>query len=146
MGTMALAIVRGAFSRVKFAFKAALRLVDHTKGEHQAMATTHASEELLAAPLPELIHELGLAVAGANQELKKAPGTELLYTIDKAEIELNVAISISKETKGSIAAGGTISVFNVNASYARTYGYKEEASSRIQLSLACKPRSEPPPA
>jgi len=28
------------------------------------MATTHASEELLAAPLPELIRDLGLAAGG----------------------------------------------------------------------------------
>ena len=104
------------------------------------MANTHASEELLAAPLPELIRDLGLAVAGANIELAKAAGGELLYTIDKAEIELKVAISISQESKGSIELGGAISVFNVNASYARTYGYKEEASSLIKLSLAAKPR------
>jgi hypothetical protein len=105
------------------------------------MATTHASEGLLAAPLPELIRDLGLAVAGANIELAKAENADLVYTVDKAEIELKVAISVSQESKGEIKAGGTISVFNVNASYARTYGYKEEASSLIKLSLAAKPRS-----
>jgi len=104
------------------------------------MANTHASEELLAAPLPELIRDLGLAVAGANMELAKAENADLIYTVDKAEIELKVAISISQESKGEIKLGGTISVFNVNASYARTYGYKEEASSLIKLSLAAKPR------
>jgi hypothetical protein len=106
------------------------------------MATTHASEELLAAPLPELIRDLGFAVAGANIELAKAENADLVYTVDKAEIELKVAISISQESKGEIKAGGTISVFNVNASYARTYGYKEEASSLIKLSLSARPRQE----
>jgi len=104
------------------------------------MATTHASEELLAAPLPELIRDLGLAVAAANKELAASDANTLDYTVNEAEIELKVAISISKESKGEITAGGTISVFNVNASYARSYGFNEEASSRIKLTLAAKPR------
>ena len=102
--------------------------------------TTSASEELLAAPLPELIRDLGLAVAAANKELAAVPGNDLSYTIPSAEIEINVAISINKESKGKVSAGGTISAFSVNASYARTYGYKEEASSRLKITLAAKPK------
>lgn len=108
------------------------------------MATTSASEELLAAPLPELIRDLGLAVAGANEKLQATPNTDLVYTIERAEIELRIAISVSRESKGEIKGGGQISVFNVNASYSRTYGFKEEASSVIKLSLACKPRNGNP--
>ncbi|MGB5488803.1 MAG: hypothetical protein WBN06_15540 [Lysobacterales bacterium] len=133
-------VLNGAFDNVRFRLKSLWKLVHLiSKGEFQ-MANTHASEELLAAPLPELIRDLGLAVAGANMELAKAENADLIYTVDKAEIELKVAISISQESKGEIKLGGTISVFNVNASYARTYGYKEEASSLIKLSLAAKPR------
>ena len=105
------------------------------------MPTTSASEELLAAPLPELIRDLGLAVAAANQELAKVPNNDLVYTLNEAEIELKVAISMNKETKTEISGGGNISVFNVNASYARTYGYKEEASSTIKVHIAAKPRT-----
>jgi len=106
------------------------------------MTTTSASEELLAAPLPELLRDLGLAVAAANKELAAVRDNQLTFTIPNAEIEINVAISISKESKGEISAGGNISVFSVNASYARTYGYKEEASSKIKITLAAKPREE----
>lgn len=103
---------------------------------------TSASEELLAAPLPELIRDLGLAVAVANKELAANPDNDLIYTIPNAEIEVNIAISINKESKGEVAAGATISVFSVNASYARTYGYKEEASSKLKITLAAKPKEE----
>ena len=106
------------------------------------MTTTSASEELLAAPLPELLRDLGLAVAAANKELAAVRDNQLTFTIPNAEIEINVAISINKESKGEISAGGNISVFSVNASYARTYGYKEEASSKIKVTLAAKPREE----
>ena len=104
------------------------------------MATTHASEELLAAPLPELIRDLGLAIATANKALAENEDNTLEYTINEAEIELRVAISMSEATETNVAGGGQISVFNVNASYARTYGFNEEASSRIKLTLAAKPR------
>jgi len=106
------------------------------------MTTTSASEELLAAPLPELLRDLGLAVAAANKELAAVRDNQLTFTIPNAEIEINVAISINKETKSEISGGGNISVFSVNASYARTYGYKEEASSKIKITLAAKPREE----
>ena len=103
--------------------------------------TTNASEELLKAPLPDLIRDLGLAVAGANMKLAEVEGADLIYTINEAEIEINVAISIAKESTTSASLGGNLSAFSVNASYARTFGFKEEASSRIKLTLAAKPRS-----
>ena len=108
------------------------------------MATTKASEELLAAPLPDLIQGLGVAVANANKELAAIENRDLVYTINKAEIELSVAISIDSKTETSVKGGLAISVFNVNASYARTYGYKEEASSKISLTLEAKPRATEP--
>ena len=104
--------------------------------------TTKASEELLAAPLPDLIRDLGLAVATANQALSQSGSNSLIYTIPNAEIEVNIAISINKETSAGVEAGANISAFSVNASYARTYGYKEEASSRLKITLAAKPVGE----
>jgi hypothetical protein len=104
--------------------------------------TTKASEELLAAPLPDLIRDLGLAVATANQALSQSGSNSLIYTIPSAEIEVNIAISINKGTTAEVKAGANISAFSVNASYARTYGYKEEASSRLKITLAAKPVGE----
>lgn len=104
------------------------------------MATIHASEELLAAPLPEMIQGLGVAVAEANMELAKVEDANLVYTINQAEIELKVALSISKETETGVDAGLKLSAFNVNASYSRTYSFKEEASSLIKLTLAAVPK------
>ena len=103
---------------------------------------TKASEELLAAPLPDLIRDLGLAVATANQALSQSGSNSLIYTIPSAEIEVNIAISINKGTTAEVKAGANISAFSVNASYARTYGYKEEASSRLKITLAAKPVGE----
>jgi len=137
-------ILARAFESARISLRAAWRLFESTNGDPIAVATTSASEELLAAPLPELIHELGLAVAGANEKLQATPNSDLVYTIDRAEIELRIAISVSRESKGEIKGGGQISVFNVNASYSRTYGFKEEASSVIKLSFACKPRNGNP--
>lgn len=104
--------------------------------------TRSASEELLAVPLPEMVRDLGVAVAVANKELATIPDNNLAYTIPSAEIEVNIAITLSKESKMGIEAGGNISVFSVNASYARTFGYKEEASSRLKITLAAKPKLE----
>lgn len=106
------------------------------------MASPKASEELLAAPLPDLVRELGLAVATANKELQGAGTPDMRFTVDQAEVELKVAISIDKGWKGEVKGGAAVSVFNVNASYARTFNYKEEASSRILLHFAARPRSE----
>lgn len=105
--------------------------------------TTRASEELLAAPLPQLIEGLGLAVANANAKLRTS---DMVYTIDEAEVELKVAISI--DSKQTLAAGGKIGLqaFSVNASYSKTYGFKEEASSLIKLKMKAVPKNEQQPA
>lgn len=106
------------------------------------MANKYASEELLAAPLPELIKNLGLAVATANKELRSA-SDDMRYTIPTAEIELKVAINMETTTEGKIEGGAKISVFSVNASYSKTYGFKEEASSVIKLTLSAVPIAAP---
>lgn len=62
-----------------------------------------------------------------------------IYAIDSAEIEVRIAVSLSKDTKIEGGVGGSISAFTVNASYARTYGFKEEASSLIRIHLSAKP-------
>ncbi len=104
---------------------------------------TKASEELLAAPLPELIRDLGLAVAAANKELKKAD-SDVVYSIMSGEIEINVAISISKTDDVSVGGSLGLSAFSINASYKSTYGFKEEASSRIKICLQAKPKEAAP--
>ena len=103
---------------------------------------TKASEELLAAPLPQLIRDLGLAVADANKALKSAQ-SDVVYSIPAAEIELNVAISISKSS--DVSAGGSLglSAFSVNAAYKSTFGFKEDASSKIKISLQAATLKEP---
>jgi hypothetical protein len=106
------------------------------------MATSQITEELLGAPLPEMIRDLGLAVAEANKALM-AVDTGVEYTIDSAEIEVMVALSLNKTSNTSVSGGASISAVNVNASYARTFGFKEEASSRIKVTLAARPRSKP---
>jgi hypothetical protein len=106
------------------------------------MADTRASEELLAAPLPDLIQNLGTAVATANKELRSA-ADDMRFTIPSAEIELKVAISVDTKKTLEGKAGLALSVFTVNASYSKTYGFKEEASSVIKLTLAAVPVSPP---
>lgn len=137
--TAARPVVERHFHLIDFSFSCVLRFLSRIAGGMLTMAGTRASEELIAAPLPDLVRDLGRAVAKANQDLRAIEDNELQYTIDDAEIELNVAISIDTSTTVNVSAGGNISVFNVNASYARTYGYKEEASSRIKLHLSARP-------
>ena len=105
--------------------------------------TTRASEELLSAPLPQLVEGLGMAVAKANAALR---ASDMVFTIDEAEVELKVAISI--DSKQTIEAGGTLGLqaFSVNASYSKTYGFKEEASSLIRLKMKAVPKIEAQPA
>lgn len=136
-------LINERFQRLRFGFLAVVGVFEKTKGEIVAMATKRASEELIAAPLPDLIRDLGLAVAEANRELTKIDDMDLVYTVDHAAIELSVAISIDSTSKLDVAGGAKLSVFNVNASYARTYGFKEEASSKIKLTLAAKPLPAP---
>lgn len=100
-----------------------------------------ASEELLAAPLPDLLRDMGLAVAEANQAMSQNPSSDSVFAINEAEVELKVAISVTKGSDLTVGAGGNFSVFNVNASYSKTYGFKEEASSRILVKFSAKPRA-----
>ena len=98
------------------------------------------TEELLAAPLPDLISNLGIAVAKANKALMNNKESDIAYTIPSAEIEIKVAISIDKSSSTSVGGSLNLQAFNVNASYKNTYGFKEEASSRIKLIIQAKPR------
>jgi hypothetical protein len=104
-------------------------------------AKTKASEELVAAPLPQLIRDLGLAVAEANKALKDA-ATDVVYTIPSGEIEVNVAISISKSDDLSVGGSLGLNAFSINAAYKSTYGFKEEASSRIKICVQAKPKAD----
>jgi hypothetical protein len=100
-----------------------------------------ATEALVAMPLPDMIKGLGLAVAAANKELSaQDAGSGHVLTVHSAVIEINVAISVSNAE--SFTAGGTLgfNVFSVNASYARSFNFKEDASSKIRLELSVKPK------
>lgn len=101
----------------------------------------NASEELLAAPLPNLIRDLGMAVAEANQAMSQNATNDVVYAINEAEIEVKVAISVSKDSKLEAGGGVNLNAFSVNASYSKTFGFKEEASSRILIKLSAKPRA-----
>lgn len=98
-----------------------------------------ASEKLLAAPLPQLIEGLGMAVATANKKLAENPNNDIKYAIHEAEVELKVAISIDNLQEASFSTGANIQAFSINASYKGTFGYKEEASSSIKLKLSATP-------
>lgn len=100
-----------------------------------------ATEALAPLSLPEMIKNLGLAVATANKELRAAnPSEPFAMTINSAKIDLKVAVSIDTTTTTGVQGGLTVKVFNVNASYSRTYNFKEEASSQITVDLAVVPR------
>jgi hypothetical protein len=101
---------------------------------------TNASEALVAMPLPAMLQGLGMAVAIANQELAKVPGPNgTVMTVQQATIDMNIAISVESSRKIEGGAELGLKAFSVNASYARTFGFKEEASSRISMTLAIKP-------
>ena len=105
-----------------------------------AMDVNAASEALVAMPLPQMLGQLGLAVAKANEEMAKIKGPNgTVMTVQEATIELNIAISVDTSTK--VEAGGSLGLkaFSVNASYAKTFAFKEEASSRISIKLAVVP-------
>jgi hypothetical protein len=111
------------------------------------MAVPSITEELAAAPIAHFIRDLGLGVADANKALQELPGSaNLVYAINRAEIEVKVAISMEKGNETSAAGGLKLSVFSLNASYKNTFAYHEEASSSIRISLEAKPRSAAPPA
>ncbi len=125
-------------------WRARLALLLQPGKETLTMATandlTSASEALVALPLPQMLGQLGLAVAKANEEMAKVKGPNgVVMTVQEATIDLNVAISVDLSTKTE--AGGSLSLkaFSVNASYAKTFGFKEEASSRISIKFAVVP-------
>ena len=103
-----------------------------------------ATEALAPQSLPEMIKTLGLGVAAANKALREAnPGEPFMMTINRAVIDLKVAISVQKATEEQVKAGLALKVFSINASYARTYSFKEEASSQITVELAVVPQAPP---
>jgi len=102
------------------------------------------TEELAPASLPKMIEEIGLGIAKANDALLKA-GTDVVYTMPSAEIELSVAISTSEEKSTSVGGSVGISAVSVNASYASTYGFNESASSKIKVTLQAVPRAKETP-
>jgi len=100
-----------------------------------------ASEALVAKPLPDMLKNLGLAVAAANKALLEAnTDNPTQLAIHSAEIDLNIAVSIDKTTDFSASGGAALKVFSVNASYARSYNFKEEASSHIKIQLSAVPQ------
>jgi len=99
-----------------------------------------AIEEMKAAPVVDIVTGLGLAVAKANLALSNVPNTDILFTIPKAEIEINIAISINQQKESTIGGGFDLYGINVNAAYKSTYGFDEKASSRIRIELSAKPR------
>lgn len=98
-------------------------------------------DHLVAANLPDMIKNLGLAVAKANHEMAKPadPNAKTVYAIEKAEIELAVTFSFSRDQQIGGQIGGSVFAFAVNASYKATFGFREEASSKIKLVLSAKP-------
>lgn len=107
-----------------------------------------ATEALKAAPIPELITNLGLAVASANKALldsgAEEPPTKTVFAINQAEIEIKVAISMSSRREVGASIGASLYAFSVNAAYSKTYSYNESASSSIKLTLSAIPRRTPP--
>lgn len=102
------------------------------------------TEELAPASLPEMIKNIGLGLAEANQALAET-GTDVIYTMPSAEVELSVAISMGESSTTSGEAGLSLSAVSVNASYSKTYDFNESASSRITVKLQAVPKSSPPP-
>jgi hypothetical protein len=120
-------------------WKARLRVLIGDREEKLNMANdlTSASEALVAMPLPEMLKGLGLAVVEANKAMSEIKGPNAtVMTINEATIDLNVAISVAKTEQVGASGGLALQAFNVNASYARTFNFKEEASSRISIKMA----------
>lgn len=101
-----------------------------------------ASEELIAVPLPQFIRDLGLAVAEANKALAAAgegDGAQV-FCINGAEIEVSVAITIQREQQVGAEVKFGLGAFSMNATYKNTFAFKEEAASKIKVSLSTKNR------
>jgi hypothetical protein len=128
-------------------WKALLRFQPHPTEEPTPMSldneVVNASEALLAMPLPEMLGSLGRAVASANMELSKVPGPNgAVMSVTEATVDLAIAISMNTSSKVDVSGGLALKAFNVNASYARTFGFQETASSRISLKFAITPASK----
>lgn len=103
-----------------------------------------ANEALMAMPLPKMLAGLGLAVADANKALAEVKGPDnTRMTISEATIELNIAIAVDSSKKIDVGGALKLQAFSVNASYARTFNFKEEASSKITMKLAVAPGGAP---
>lgn len=102
------------------------------------------TEELLSAPIPKLITGLGMAIVEAQKAMSAIPnGPDYEFVIPEATVEVNVAISVNKSSDLTVGGGLTLSAFTVNASYKSTYGFKEEASSKIIVKFMAKPKAAP---
>lgn len=111
--------------------------------EKQIILTT-VTDQIKGSSVADLVLGLGLAVAKANKELGE--GTSgVVYTIPEADIELKVALSMTKTATTSIGGSIALQAFNVNASYASTFGYSAEASSVIKIKLRADAREAPAP-
>jgi len=109
------------------------------------MSNESASEALVAMPLPAMLGSLGRAVASANMELSKVPGPNgAVMTVTEATVDLNIAISVDTQSTTKVDGGLALKAFSVNASYARSYGFKEEASSKISIKFSVRPPESAP--
>lgn len=103
-----------------------------------------ANEALVAMPLPSMLAGLGKAVATANMELSKVPGPDgVRMKVTDATIELKVAIAVDSSKKIDLGGELKLQAFSVNASYSRTFNFKEEASSKITMTLKIAPSDAP---
>ncbi|MBI1397784.1 MAG: hypothetical protein GC151_17570 [Betaproteobacteria bacterium] len=120
----------------------ALRLgVRFNREQRRTIMANKAAEALAPVELGRMIESLGIAVATANKKLLEAtPDLPSTMVIDSAQIDLKVAISVDESTTTSAGGELKLQAFNVNASYSRTYGFKEEASSQITIHLQARPQ------
>jgi len=80
----------------------------------------------------------------AAGEFVAVPGPNgVTMRVTEATIELNIAIAIDSTKKIEAGGGLNLQAFSVNASYARTFNFKEEASSKIRMTLAITPGNAP---
>jgi hypothetical protein len=108
--------------------------------ESHLMTNESPSEALVAMPLPAMLGSLGRAVAEANQALAQVAGPNgAIMTVTEATVDLNIAISVDTKTSTDLKGGLALKAFSVNASYAKTFGFKEEASSKISIKFAVRP-------
>jgi hypothetical protein len=135
-------LLRGALDRALPGVRWTMQWFLHPRPQKELdpMSNESASEALVAMPLPEMLGSLGRAVAAANMELSKVPGPNgVVMTVTEATVDLNIAISVDTKTTTAASGGLALKAFSVNASYSRSYGFKEEASSKISIKFAVRP-------